>query len=106
MNALIQLFIEGGALFMSLITLTLVSLFLAAWKAPAWVKEIGLMALAVGLLGLMLGCRQAAAEIQAAGTVPPAVLCAGVKVMLIAPIYGTIVWFVSLILRIILKPRI
>lgn len=106
MNALIQLFIEGGAIFMSLITLALVGLFIAAWKAPRWVKEIGLMALGVGMFGLMLGCQQAVTDIQAAGSVPTAVLCGGIKVMLIAPIYGMLVWFVSLILRIILKPRI
>lgn len=106
MNALVQLFIEGNAVFMSIITVALVALFFAAWKAPAWVKEIGLIALGVGLLGLMLGMQQAAADIQMAGNVPTAVLCGGIKVMLIAPLYGVCVWMVSLILRIILKPRI
>ena len=40
-----NLFLEGGPLFMSILTLLLALLFLAAWKAPAWVRDIGNIAL-------------------------------------------------------------
>ncbi|MCR4859199.1 MAG: hypothetical protein K5910_00885 [Bacteroidales bacterium] len=54
-----------------LFTLLFIGLFFAAWKAPARVREIG-----------------------------------GVKVALVPVLYGLIVYFVSLVLRIIHKPRI
>ena len=37
-----NLFVEGGLAGMIAITVLLICLFLAAWKAPKWVKEIGL----------------------------------------------------------------
>ena len=40
-----RFFVEGGIWGMSLITLFLIALFLAAWKAPRWVREIGIGAL-------------------------------------------------------------
>ena len=45
------LFVEGGAIFMSILTIMLLALLLAAWKAPAWVKEIGIIALVLGIFG-------------------------------------------------------
>ena len=35
---------------MSLLTLCLAGLLLCAWKFPEWVKEVGILALALGLL--------------------------------------------------------
>lgn len=43
-----DLFIAGGPGAMSLLSVELVCLFFAAWKAPAWVREIGLLALVTG----------------------------------------------------------
>ena len=102
-----QLFVEGGAQFMSIITLMLVGLFFAAWKAPAWIKEIGLFALAFGFFGFVIALMQAAEYIQSyGGDLSPNVIWGGIKVALIAPAYGLIVYLVSLVLRIIKKPRI
>ena len=101
-----HLFVEGGYGFMSIITLMLVALFFAAWKAPAWVKEIGLFALAVGFLGTIIGFMQAAQAIQELGDVAPYIIWGGVKVGLIPVAYGIIVYLISLILRVIRKPRI
>ena len=47
---LFTLFISGGPVGMIIITLLFIALFFAAWKAPAWVKEIGIAALVVGVL--------------------------------------------------------
>ena len=40
-----QWFVSGGPIGMCGITLFLIALFFAAWKAPAWVKEIGIAGL-------------------------------------------------------------
>ena len=55
---LFSLFISGGPVGMITITLLFIGLFFAAWKAPRWVKEIGLFALAFGFLGQLLGIFQ------------------------------------------------
>ena len=43
-------FLAGGLGPMSILSIILVFLLFAAWKAPNWVKEIGLIALAFGLI--------------------------------------------------------
>ena len=100
-----QLFVSGG-FGMIIITLMLVGLFFAAWKAPNWVKEIGLLALAFGFMFTLIGFVQAAGFLQAEADISPNVIWGGVKVGLIPIIYGFIVYIVSLVLRIIKKPRI
>ena len=101
-----QLFVSGGYGFMSIITLMLVGLFFAAWKAPNWIKEIGLFALAFGFFGTIVGFMQAADYLHATADVSSYVIWGGVKVALIPIAYGIIVFLVSLILRVIKKPRI
>ena len=102
-----QLFASGGYGPMSIITLLLIALFFAAWKAPAWVKEVGLIALAFGVMWTFIGLVQMAAVLQAMpDEVSPNVIWGGVKVVPIQAIYGLIVYIISLIIRIIKKPRI
>lgn len=99
-------FVEGGMGFMIIITLFLIGLFIAAWKAPKWVKEIGIGALVVSIFGTLLGLSQICDVIQMVGDVSPAVLCGGLKVALIPTFYGLIVFFISLVIRVVQKPRI
>ncbi|MCR5002939.1 MAG: MotA/TolQ/ExbB proton channel family protein [Bacteroidales bacterium] len=92
---------------MILITLLFIGLFFASWKAPAWVKEIGIGALVVGVFGTLLGFLQAADAIQSLpGDVDQCVIAGGIKVALVPVLYGLVVYFVSLILRVVNKPRI
>ena len=99
-------FVNGGPAFMSVLTVLLVGIFFAAWKAPRWVKEIGLFALAFGILSAIIGLQQAFDAISSGASVPPEVLCAGLKVVLIPVIYGIIIYLVSLVVRVIQKPRL
>ena len=101
-----QLFASGGYGFMTIISLLLIAVLFAAWKAPAWVKEIGLIALAFGFMFTMIGFMQAAQAIQELGDVAPYIIWGGVKVGLIPGVYGIIVYIISLVIRIIRKPRI
>ena len=91
---------------MSVLTVLLVAIFFAAWKAPRWVKEIGLFALAFGCFATILGLMQACDAISASGPIPQEDLCAGLKVALITTIYGFIIYMVSLVVRVIQKPRL
>ena len=101
-----NLFVEGGLAGMIAITLLLIALFLAAWKAPKWVKEIGIGALVVGLFWSLHGLSQMLGVLQMFGDTPFSVICGGLKVTLISTSYGLIVYFISLIIRVIQKPRI
>ena len=102
-----EIFISGGPVGMIIITLLFIALFFAAWKAPAWVKEIGIAGLVVGIFWTLLGCYQAAGFIQGCEEeVQQCVLAGGIKVGLVPTLYGLIVYFTSLVIRIIQKPRI
>ena len=101
-----ELFVKGGILWMTFLTINLLALLLAAWKAPAWVKEIGIIALVVGVLAFLLGFYQAANDIAKAGDIAPYIVWGGLNIALIVPIYGLIIYLVSLMIRIVQKPRI
>lgn len=101
-----NLFVEGGLAGMIAITLLLIALFVAAWKAPKWVKEIGIAALVVGIFWTVQGLSQMLGMLEMFGETAPSIVCGGLKVTLISTIYGLIVYFVSLIIRVIQKPRI
>lgn len=101
-----QLFVEGGLAWMIIISLFLIALFIAAWKAPRWVKEIGAGALVFGVFGTLLGLAQVFAALQSFPDAGLAVICGGLKVTLITTFYGLIVYFISLVIRVIQKPRI
>jgi hypothetical protein len=101
-----HLFVEGGLAGMIAITVLLIALFLAAWKAPKWVKEIGIAAMVVGIFWSICGLTQMLETLQMTGDVSPAVIFGGLKVTLISTLYGLIIYFISLIIRVIQKPRI
>jgi len=101
-----DIFVMGGVPWMTFLTIILLALLLAAWKAPAWVKEIGLFALAVGVLGSVVGFIQAANDIAAAGDIAPRIIWSGMLVAVITTLYGLLIYLVSLVIRIIQKPRI
>ena len=114
---MLTFFYERGLGFMSVLTVLLVAIFFAAWKAPRWVKEIGLFALLFGFLGTILGLYQVLIALRdIAGTegagssigslIPPGVLCGGLKVTLNTAIYGICIYLVSLVVRVIQKPRL
>ena len=111
-----KFFVQAGAGYMTILSILLVSLFFAAWKAPAWVKEIGLFALVFGLMTPMFPLYQLFSALQEVAAdrnditglfdlISPGVLFAG-KVIMIPVIYGMMIYLVSLVIRIVKKPRI
>lgn len=101
-----RIFMEGGLGWMSLLTIELIALILAAWKAPGWVKEAGLLALITGILGLLIGISQMSEVIHKAGDIAMPIIFGGLKVALITPIYGCFIYAASLIIRVIQKPKL
>ena len=101
-----KLFMEGGPVFMAILTAVLAATFFAAWKAPRWVKEIGSFALIFGIFSTFLGIIQMLGVVQQIGDIGTEVLCGGMKVTLIPSVYGMIIYMISIIIRIVEKPRI
>jgi hypothetical protein len=101
-----HLFVEGGLGYMIVISLFLIALLIAAWKAPRWVKEIGIGALVFSVFATLRGLSQIFDLVQTFGEVSFPVLAGGLKVTLITTFYGLIVYFLSLVIRVIHKPRI
>lgn len=105
-NVFVQYFIEGGAAGMGAVTLLLAFMLFAAWKFPAWVKEIGIAALVASILWTLLGLYQAFGALLRAPDISPVVIFGGLRVSLIPTIYGIVIYLISLIIRIVQKPRI
>ena len=113
-----KLFIQGGAGFMTILTVLLVAIFFAAWKAPRWIKEIGSFALVFGFLTLLIGLYQMFVALQQVAMdigegvtgvfdlISPGVLFGGLKIALIPVFYGIIIYLVSLVVCLIKKPRL
>lgn len=106
MTTLSEMFLSGNVLCMSVLTLLLALLFLTAWKAPAWVHSVGLIALASGMLFGLLGLYQIYDYQQQASDIVPAVLCGGYKCTIVPVAYGLIIYIIALILRLCQTPRI
>ena len=91
---------------MSLLTIELILMLLAAWKAPGWVKEIGLLAPVTAIMLAMYSFSVAAVAVEAAGDISPALVWGGIRVMSISIIYGLLIYALSLIIRIVQKPQL
>ena len=88
------------------VTLLLIALFFVAWKAPAWVKETGLAALAAGWLWTLFEFMDMGrAIVESAPDVDSYIIWGAVPVGLIPAAYGLIVYIISLIIRVVRKPR-
>ena len=105
--SIVDAFMAGGWWGMAAITLTLVCALFAAWKAPGWVQSLGKGAIAIGVISFLLGISDIAQVIQENGDrFPFSVYIGGVKVALIAPIYGIIVYVIITVVDLVLRPRI
>lgn len=111
-----QKFFEGGTAFMGFLTVLLIITtawfiyqFVVGYYSKQISKEktlrmigygryIGLFAMMTGLIGQMVGLISTFDAIQAAADINSAWVFGGVKVTYITPIYGTLIFMVSLIL--------
>lgn len=89
-----------------IVTLLLIALFFVAWKAPAWVKEMGLTALATGWLWTVCEfMAMAKAIVECEPDVDMYIVWAAVPSALIPAAYGLVVYIISLIIRMVRKPK-
>jgi len=109
----------GGPLFMGILTgLLFIILVIAVFylviivrkdyknleearKRLRYIKSIGLFALITGILGQLIGLYAAFTAIEQAMDVSPAIMAGGLKVSMIAPMYGMVIFLVSYLLWIL-----
>jgi hypothetical protein len=102
-----QMFVDGGLLSMSLLSLEFIALLFAAWRAPAWVKELGILALVTGVATQLIGLVIAFGSIiETGGDVAPIVFFGGLRSMFITLSYALLIFALSLVIRIMQKPRV
>jgi len=99
---MIDLFMMGGPLFMGILTVFFLLMIVAAVRNSGE-KELGLLALAVGFLGQLIGLFGAFEGIEQMGGVSQAMLAGGLKVSSITSIYGLLIYIVSLLIQIVKK---
>lgn len=103
-----MLFTLGDPKWIIPIALCLVGVLVAAWKAPRWVREIGLAALVFGLLSFAirwhLGIASLEGELIMLGgneKISPNILVDAIRQSMIAPIFGICVFIASQIIALV-----
>jgi len=120
-TTLFNRFMEGGALFMSLILICLLTSIYFLVKSLLNIKanikiskkmlkhisDSGTLGLALGFMGAFLGLITAFDVLEATGEANPSIIAGGLKVALLSPLFGLFTFSVSklaiLILRIVQK---
>ena len=120
-TTLFNRFMEGGALFMSLILICLlISIYFTvksilniktnieiSKKMLKHISDSGTLGLALGVMGAFSGLITAFDALESSGAAEPSILAGGLKVALLSPLFGLFTFSVSklaiLILRIIQK---
>jgi len=107
----------GSPLFMGILTLLLLVIIVlcirsimkpsdaeqSRLKSTELIRSIGLLSLILGMLGFLLGMYSAMGAIESAGGISPGVLAGGLKVALITPAYGLIIYGIGHIVSIYLR---
>ena len=97
-NIMINLFNEGGVLFMSIISFFLIMTGVSFYTHSDKLKTYGNLGLGSGILGSFIGLYSAFEFIQQVGDVSPSILAGGIRVALICTLYGLLVYLMSRIL--------
>ena len=103
---MIDLFLNGGLVTMSFLTLLFILVVIASNKRKNLVRSLGLLAFIVGLLSSFLGIYSAITVIEQMGNVSPAIVAGGVKTALTTFIYGIFIFVVSIVLDIVNKNKV
>jgi hypothetical protein len=109
-------FINGGTLFMSILSILLViilavsvyfAIAIASGKVKGisnfshqlkYVKSLGLFTMITGILGQLIGLYSAFIAIEGAGDISPAMIAGGLKISMITSLTGIVIYLISIII--------
>ncbi len=90
-----NLFYEGGPLFMSLLTLSgIAGVFFGIKKNYHLSRSIAVFSLVLGVMGQLIGLYSAFSVMEATGNVAPEVMYAGLRVSMITTLYGLLIYLI------------
>lgn len=111
-----DLFYQGGLLFMGILSLIFIAMLVwviyhtaisftakegsteVMLRKIGYTRSIGLFALVMGIFGQLIGLYQALSAIERAGDISPSLVFSGLKISMITPIYGVIIFLISLVM--------
>lgn len=119
---MIDLFKAGGPLFMGILSI-IATVMLAlsvfhtrgilfskvlgsAYDKVSQIREVGLLALIIGVLATTISLMNVFTAIEGAGDVPMALLAGGLKYATFTLVYGIIIYTLSILISLVLKWRI
>lgn len=116
-TTLFNRFLEGGALFMSLILICLLlSIYFMARgflsvktnpvlskKMLPFINDSGILGLALGFFSAFLGLIAGFDVLEASGNAEPSIVAGGIKVALLSPIFGLFTFVISRIGMLLLR---
>jgi len=116
---MMDLFYQGGPLFMGLLSLLLLCILILSVRTFMsidndkgstssyfyWIKELGTLALVLGIFGQLIGFFSAFSVIEQSDGMSPQVLAGGLKVSLITTLYGLLIFIVRSIILMVFKKK-
>ncbi len=98
---LTELFVSNGIGLQALVTVSLVGVLFAAWKAPKWVRKIGLAAPVVCIMVFMLRVIQTCTDCLTAGSISQTCIVDGARIFIMTLIYGLMIYLIALIIDLV-----
>ncbi len=95
---MIDFFYQGGVLFMSLVSITLILSLVSFYTHSDNLKTYGSLGLAFGIFGTTIGIYDAFSAIEEIGNISQSMLAGGLKVSLTTTLYGFLVYLLTRIL--------
>lgn len=103
---LVDYFFMGGSGPMTILTLFLIGVLIAAWKAPNWVRDLGFSALLASILWVTITLVQMSSTLMVAPDLSAQIIWGGILCSLLPIVYGLFIYFISVLISTFQKPRI
>ena len=103
---LLDYFFMGGSGPMTILTIFLIGVLIAAWKAPNWVRDIGFAALIASLCWVSITLVQMSTALMVNPDVSAQVVWGGILCSLLPIVYSMFIYLISILISTFQKPRI
>ena len=102
---LTDLFVSNGIGLQALVTISLVGVLFAAWKAPRWVRKIGLTAPLIYVIAYLPGIIKACIDCLVIGPISHTDIQIGAGIFIASLIYGLIIYLIAVVIDLVQTPN-
>ena len=103
---LVDYFFMGGSGPMTVLTIFLIGILNAAWKAPNWVRDLGFSAVIASLCWVSITVVQMCTAFMAHPDMSANVIWGGLLCMSLPIVYSMFIYLIALLISTFQKPRI